>query len=94
MMHGGFLVGFFDDILCLAPGILKLALHLLNHAFDLKFAIACPLASLALCGSSNLIQCTFHSILIHKSTSVDSILVMSIEALEYSSSASIEGEAA
>jgi hypothetical protein len=66
MMHRGFLIGRIDCIFCFAPGILNLALYLLNHAFNLQTGIAGQFTSLALDASHCLIKSAFHSIFIHE----------------------------
>src|ERR1035437_2274026 len=70
VFHLGFLVGLVNRVLGLAPGILDLPLHLLNHAFDLQLSIVCQFACLALGSSNYFVESTLRSILVHRSASV------------------------
>ena len=88
MFDRGFLIGFANRAFRLAPGILNLALYLLNHAFHLEAGIPCQFAGLALGASSHFVDHALDLIFVHKSTSVKSNYENSIDALENQLSAS------
>jgi hypothetical protein len=59
-------------VLNVAPRLFGFALDLLSGALGLGVDVAGPLAHLALGSANGIIYCTFYSVLIHDSTSVDS----------------------
>jgi hypothetical protein len=59
------------SLFCLAPGAFDLSLGLLNHAFNPEFGIVRQLAHLTLGAPHHFVDSSFHSIFIHRSTSVD-----------------------
>jgi hypothetical protein len=82
-----FHAGVMGPILDLANRSLEFALHLLGNSFHLKARIAEPLARFLLRASCHLIERTVQSICIHLSTSVDTTVMVSKDALEINSSA-------
>jgi hypothetical protein len=67
-------IGFADHILCIAPSIFKIALHLLSDSFDLELGIRQSTRPLYALRSYQFVNGAVHMILIHKSPFVGSIL--------------------
>jgi hypothetical protein len=59
--------GIFD----IANGFLNFALDLLRSAVYLGASVASPLANLTFCTSCRIVDSALHSVLVHRSTSVD-----------------------